>query len=118
MTKPDYEALAKRVEAGEIKSASNRDNIELLARFEAIGISEHALLPVFAALNGSLDAAKALHEAVLPRWDWSFKNPRTCELHGPERFNAKHHQFGQCDNPATAWVAAIIRAKGAENENP
>ena len=68
------------------------------------------------AFEGSLDAAKALHEAVLPGW---------------VTWDASHTYFGyevsltngpldvrSClkDNPARAWLLAIIKALISQEE--
>ena len=58
-------------------------------------------------LNGSLDAAKALHEAVLPRHYaqvhmWPI--PEMC------RVDIGGGHTGRDDNPARAWLLAILRA--------
>lgn len=64
----------------------------------------------------SLDAAQALHDAVLGSdWEWGFINPRICKLRGPDVFDINHHWRGQCDNSAAAWVAAILRAKASHS---
>ncbi|MDR9395764.1 MAG: hypothetical protein RI571_15855 [Roseovarius sp.] len=70
------------------------------------------------ACNGSLDSAKALHEAVLPGWiltylgqypyDWKaavFKEP-----YGPRK---EHTCAG---NPARAWLIAILKALIAKED--
>jgi hypothetical protein len=63
------------------------------------------------AYKGSLDAAKALHDAVLPGW-WYVIDHRTCSVSdmddGPF-FNASTN-----DNPARAWLLAILRALHAQ----
>ena len=64
------------------------------------------------AYNGSLDAAKALHEAVLPEWD-----------HGHDGSIAWVKQKDKCTSyrhdaqngfTARAWLIAIIKALIAE----
>jgi hypothetical protein len=66
------------------------------------------------AYNGSLDAAKALHEAVLPEW-------RVTHAFGlvsgeVAKFNLTHNEkpstyvSAKSDNPARAWLIAIIKA--------
>ena len=77
-------------------------------------IAEDVMPPKEAALaatayHGSLDAAKALHEAVLPGWDWSVDNlgrSPTCAAvyDGSKTISAFN------PNPARAWLMAIIRA--------
>lgn len=65
-------------------------------------------------MHGSLDAAKALHEAVLPEWE--------CAL----QFNSNHAgaavatcgkiESGDSPNPARAWLIAILSALIAQEE--
>lgn len=59
------------------------------------------------AYNGSLDASKALHEAVLPGW-W-------CEIRMSTRPRAVVGYIdaaseGQDDTPARSWLIAILRS--------
>jgi hypothetical protein len=56
------------------------------------------------AYNGSLDAAKALHEEVLPGW-----NHIVCR----DYVYVGSFQ-GKSDNPARAWLIAILKALIAE----
>jgi len=63
------------------------------------------------AFQGSLDAAKALHEAMLPGWVWG------CGFDGDDGFGAGVENggiefvvHGGADNPARAWLLAILRA--------
>lgn len=80
------------------------------------------------AFHGSLDAAKALHEAVLPGW-----TVRLCAYttHGNSPPHVHVFRMRQTeddpvrsgnssgyegDNPARAWLLAIIRALIAEGE--
>lgn len=65
------------------------------------------------AHEGSLDAAKALHESVLPGWDW---------CGGPEGFSVysplnNDPIDGDCHNPARAWLIAILKALIAQEKN-
>jgi hypothetical protein len=72
-----------------------------------------------AAFEGSLDAALALHNAVLPGWHWAIEDDDQAEVFqdpvkgedgmyrpGPNALS------GRCDktNPARAWLLAILRA--------
>ena len=106
---------------------------DLLAKVEA-GVIPHSLFDwtdeswpkgVPASLcdrsyHGSLDAAKALHEAVLPGWDYLLCSdgsaggeaegpiavvlPDACADHDRDTYDSGS------DNPARAWLIAIIKA--------
>jgi hypothetical protein len=99
--------LLATVEAGEIDP--KRSVPEFAVMFETFS---HVQLPMcvsaFRAYHGSLDAAKALHEAVIDDYnflmgvDWA-------EVWLP--FGSKLHKFNVANtNPARAWLIAIIKA--------
>ena len=72
------------------------------------------------AYTGSLDAAKALHEAVLPGWGatvclWPMDNEWQVAVHS-EDLQSGHEEADET-NPARAWLLAIIRAKISELES-
>jgi len=73
---------------------------------------------LYAVFAGSLDAAKALHEAVLPGWSFAVAShsPRAT-LH-PPKFNLPHIKavHAEAANPARAWLSAIIEALIAGEE--
>ena len=56
------------------------------------------------AYNGSLDAAKALHEAVLPGWGFCVTQV------GANVEGSVEAYYSDNINPARAWLIAIIRA--------
>lgn len=78
------------------------------------------------AYNGSLDAAKALHEAVLPGWHvtslcqlWDVTtsgeyigigNDWSIELHHSNGDVRPHGACATSNDPARAWLLAVIRA--------
>lgn len=76
------------------------------------------------AYHGSLDAAKAVHDAILPGWPMVYLS-----RYGPapHRWSAELADLGKLareprrtvlergDCPARAWLLAILRAKLAEN---
>ena len=93
---------------------------DLLAKIEAPNITPDVAmfynfgndwLDCFDAYNGSLDAAKALHEAVVPGWKvtylgqqedgWTVVLARVGPLTG---FDGKHP-----NNPARSWLIAILK---------
>lgn len=68
------------------------------------------------ASQGSLDAAKRLHDALLPGWIWNVVDSETTVWPGFPG-DPGDHQTGYCEgNPARAWLLAIlqaVKAKGA-----
>ncbi len=60
------------------------------------------------AYEGSLDAALALHEAVLPGWEWHL-GPSNAKIY-PYNGNPGKSWSGMADTPARAWLLAIISA--------
>lgn len=103
-------ALLEKVEAGEILFP-NDFPADFPKKPCAIG-----------AFNGSLDTAKALHEAVLPDEGWEvLERARYSELI-PSPFSGRYLAsvgwgkaiYGSGDNPARAWLIAILSALIAE----
>lgn len=94
--------LIAKVEAGEADTLdmdSVFDPRELPSRFLAMD-----------AYGGSLDATKALHESALCSID-----PQYGYLVGPQYARIMHPSDGivcdaTADNPARAWILAILRA--------
>jgi hypothetical protein len=99
--------LAERVEAGDPTYWDFSDGFE----------SSHATGAEL-AFKGSLDAAKALHEAVLPgnaQW-WVELRPDGRKLAGVFLGNLGKAYEAYDDNPARAWLLAILRALIAQEE--
>ena len=109
--------LAEKVEAG------TYDNVTAFRAFEG----KHQNL-IGDAFGGSLDAAKALHEAVLPDYTLSSlcqqRHPDhgqppngkwLCLLFGIVEGNYRHAE-GKHTCPARAWLLAILRALIATQE--
>jgi hypothetical protein len=99
--------------------------VELLAKVEASCLDEVYCLTqhvngigmnasMWQSYNGSLDAAKALHEAVLPEWLAVIDTDGAVEVsRGGWPADAT-----VTDNPARAWLIAILKALIAgENTN-
>ena len=62
---------------------------------------------------GSLDAARALHEALLPGWEWCVDGVDALvqEPHLPGRITQAKPVYGAAQgNPARAWLLAILDA--------
>lgn len=127
-TKQDLLALAERVEKGdkinlgewkEIFYAS-KDGVIILGLLP--WVSYEATSTFYSAIKGSLDAAKALHDAVLPGWGYCISDPISAgedsfyvEVFQPHRVSGCR-TCGRATSPAAAWVAAILRAKAEEAE--
>ena len=93
------EALAELIAKVDAGDATAVDIYEVMGRggLHAIG-----------AYNGSLDAAKALHEAVLDGWGWDVSCMQVTSVWGLQR-NGPVIQ-GTALDPARAWLLAILRA--------
>lgn len=65
------------------------------------------------AQRGSLDAAKALHDALLPGWEWRL-GPSNAKIYP---FNGSPEWYGMADTPARAWLLAIIEVLIAREVN-
>jgi len=61
------------------------------------------------AFHGSLDAAKALHDAVLPGWGWSVEATSNACVWRPDTFGVSR-DIEISTTAARAWLIAIIRA--------
>ena len=96
--KEELEALLAKIEGG---------NVTMIQFHEAL---QRDGLNATSAYNGSLDAAKALHDAALPEWaTWSVDH----SVFGYEFSLMKGHLFASgCskEGPARAWLIAIIKA--------
>jgi hypothetical protein len=71
------------------------------------------------AYNGSLDAAKALHEAALHEWEWQIGS-EDAYLETGDPGNEWTFRTASADNidPARAWLIAIIKALIAQEKTP
>ncbi len=69
----------------------------------------------YRAYNGSLDAAKALHEAVLPGWDWCMTADKVDVWTG-NMMDDGIMRHGEAGTTARAWLIAILKALIAEGE--
>ena len=93
--------LREKVAAGEFPAdLSNRD----------LGWDVAILVP-YEAFSGSLDAAKALHEAVLPGWEWRLRDNRAWVWTGVLVYGGEEVETAEfCGLPARAWLLAILDA--------
>jgi hypothetical protein len=62
------------------------------------------------AYNGSLDAAKALHGAMLPGWRWLVEGNGNASVYPPDENLLKAVDVDGAVSPARAWLLAIIKA--------
>ncbi len=90
------QALRDKVAAGRVRDWG----------FEELGDNEDHALDAF---HGSLDAAKALHEALLPDHEWQVDSGPSATVYrfldgGPVQFTAED------DNHARAWLLAVLDA--------
>ena len=99
-------ALRDAVREGNVVTAIDARNL-----WPEIGI----WLECCKASQGSLDAAKALHEAVLPGWEWNL-GPSNAKVN-PYNGSPLKSWSGRADNPARAWLLAILEALIAEAPN-
>ncbi len=105
----DTEALDKLIAAVEAGSIPLSD---LDAFIPSLGLNTHGN-DAHIAYRGSLDAAKALHEVLVP--DYNFE---TFSLHGEvviKRIKPIDRHYGWADlDPARAWLIAILKAYRAQ----
>lgn len=106
-------ALRDKVKAGKATEYSIFREARLKSEWQALDGDKR--FNAWEAYNGSLDAAKALHEALLPGWDWLL-NSRSNYAHVWER-----EDVGDADaeaqsvhSPSRAWLLAIIEALRAQ----
>ena len=94
---------------------------ELLAKVEAGGYDTPNFIALVSkplmqcrageAYRGSLDAALALHNAVLPRWEYGYDCGLAWVKPPGLRSSYRH---GMSDSTARAWICAILKALIAE----
>ena len=114
--------LLSKVEVGTV-TQGNKKAIWPDFDFEGKGYGYRVNANMAVAYNGSLDAAKALHEAVLPdhcvrlslhqsmTWWHCYVRLDGCPA------QSKYEQHGMDKNPARAWLIAIIKALIAKEQS-
>lgn len=104
-------SIAALIEAVEAGTATTRDFIDAFG-----GIPMGNDIEAYNAYNGSLDAAMALHEALLPGYGWGV-GPWGARVwlysDRPEWDRPIMQEVEMAFDPARAWLLAILRAKEA-----
>ena len=103
--KKALEEIIVKVKAGDLEGARHFS--------KAFGLQpDNRHLMAWSAYNGSTDAAKELHEAVLPGWWWKVIHPdpsyAQVGMQGIGDYSA------ETKDPARAWLIAILRALHAQ----
>ena len=123
MTHEHIKALDELIDAVESGGDAIQHNIYIKAAHafppeNAYG--EYTFHEVARAFYGSLDAAKALHEALLPGWAWKImttnypeKTSYVVMLKGRK---VRDLMASGNQNPARAWLIAILKAYRAQME--
>ena len=106
----DLDALIEAVEAGTIPS----HDLDAFIPWRGLDTQTN---DSHDAYRGSLDAAKRLHEALLPGWGWDVCDDgeaRVFEYTSSADSAPFDDYIGvRRDNPARAWLLAILRADKA-----
>lgn len=103
--------LIAAVEAGDVKRSGLGDLIVAAWPHPAYYAYEQNLLDAY---FGSMDAALALHNALLPGWEWrlNVSNAAVYPFNAPPGVAMF---YGMADNPARAWLLAILRPHAARS---
>lgn len=105
----DLHNLIEAVERGDRAVTNWRDFAALIHDGDTMSD-----LPILAhrAYHGDLNAAAALHEALLPGWGWEMYHQDGCRVW--ESGNPTNLFIGKATDPARAWLLAILRAVEAK----
>ena len=123
MNKDALRKLIKAVEAGNLPEAVFHGSSAIRGHWAyTTGLDNDQRRMVFRAYNGSLDAAKALHEALLPGWvvqnigqdGFDPGDGWTAWIVHPEYLENFTSQDGKAKDPARAWLLAILKAVEAQ----
>lgn len=116
MTRSDaLRALLAKVEAGTAWDAGSGGCFVTLAYLGTVGQFSAVDLAI-KAFKGSLDAAKALHEAVLPGWDWG-RSAASGQFYVWNTGKGPASALSNNKDPARAWLIAILKALIATEDN-
>lgn len=103
----DLDKLIAAVEAGDAEATG--DALREIGKADMITLDQYGW--AYNAFKGSLDAAKALHDALLPGWFPGLSQ----NIHSGHWYawvqtaDVKHFSATEPD-PARAWLLAILRA--------
>lgn len=116
MSREALKDLLEKVEAGAFPADMSARDLGLKDVVEATGVP--VIRMMFKAFSGSLDAAKALHEAALLGWHFNVSNEASGDGYVAEVFsrNDEAISHGHSETPARAWLIAILKALIAEQE--
>jgi len=95
------------------------DMDKLIAAVEAGTFMMDVLSPenemtAYDAFSGSLDAAKRLHDALLPGWDYCIDYVQRSKPLAYVQDEGGPTFDGEADTPAHAWLLAILKAVNAQ----
>lgn len=97
--------MIETVEAGAVRTT---DDVRPAFKAAVNGFGTEVLVGfVWSAYKGSLDAAKSLHEKLLPGCSAVIQTNGTVQTIGP---NYERHTGVAVDAPARAWLIAILKA--------
>lgn len=103
----DKTALRQLIEAVE---GDNNPEFEWGHCIQALGNKAYLSKMCVDAYHGSLDAAKALHEALLPDGFWYDVEPGYAIVYDEHGINDWQTEKNDTDCPARAWLIAILKA--------
>lgn len=109
--KDALEVLLAKVEAGEAKPHEVFNAFDTPCQDFAL---QQRAEDAKRAYTGSLDAAKALHEAVLPGWEYGYDGSIAWVKMPGLRTSYRHDAMN--GHTARAWLIAIIKALIAQEE--
>jgi len=109
--------LLGKVEAGEIHPAQHWMIHAVFGEWAGEHRTIHLVKAIMANSIEALGAAKALHEAVLPDWEWNIDAGDGAYVEYRADSSVDWYTGDVVKNPASAWLIAILKAliaKGGE----
>jgi hypothetical protein len=106
-------ALSELIEAVEAGREPSREEWRVIFPFLPDDDDDYPRCHMaFAANQGWIDAARALHEAVLPGWGWVVHGETGAYVWKNE--TPSDDAEAEADTPARAWLLAILKALAAQ----